>query len=159
MLAPEYEPMNLAVFQAAQSRWCARQPFAGGPAWHPLLGIFEEAGELAHAYLKQEQGIRGTKAQHTAAKQDAVGDILTYLADYCTREGFDLQAILEHVWAQVSQRDWNTNPATGDCPEVPVAPPAAPGRHRRHHHDSSDLVASAQSIDHALYARIFDPTH
>lgn len=105
--------LTLSDFQRQQAEWVSKQPFAGGPSWHPLLGIAEEVGELAHAYLKQAQGIRGTVAEHTAAKQDAVGDILTYLADYCTREGFDLQAILETVWAQVQQRDWTADPATG----------------------------------------------
>ena len=47
-----------------------------------LLGICEEAGELCHAHLKMEQGIRGGAADHEAAMRDAVGDICIYLLNY-----------------------------------------------------------------------------
>ena len=47
-----------------------------------LLGICEEIGELCHAQLKGEQGIRGTAEEHNAAMKDAVGDIMIYLLNY-----------------------------------------------------------------------------
>jgi len=43
------------------------------------LGVLEELGELAHARLKREQGIRGEESQHVADEQDAVGDMTVYL--------------------------------------------------------------------------------
>ena len=54
-----------------------------------LLGICEEAGELCHAQLKKEQGIRGTIEQHDAAMKDAVGDIMIYAINYLS--GIDAQ--------------------------------------------------------------------
>jgi NTP pyrophosphatase (non-canonical NTP hydrolase) len=43
------------------------------------LGVLEELGELAHARLKREQGIRGEETQHVADEQDAVADMTIYL--------------------------------------------------------------------------------
>jgi NTP pyrophosphatase (non-canonical NTP hydrolase) len=81
---------------------------------HPFMGVVEEVGELSHALLKSEQGIRGTQEEHEAAAKDAVGDIYVYLADLCGRKGWDSQAIIEEVWAKVVQkRNWNANPQTG----------------------------------------------
>lgn len=99
----------------------------------PLLGIFEELGELAeqapmnlhliqaliyighlaHAHLKREQGIRGTADEHHAKAKDAVGDILIFLIDYCDKQGYDLQEIAETTWAEVSKRDWKKDAKTG----------------------------------------------
>jgi len=64
--------------------------FGVRPEWHPLLGLFEEQGELAHAYLKKAQGIRGTPEQHDADMQDAVGDMVIYLLDFANAMGFDV---------------------------------------------------------------------
>lgn len=52
---------------------------------HCLLGALEETGELSHAVLKWQQGIRGTPEQHLAGIKDAIADICIYLADYVTR--------------------------------------------------------------------------
>jgi len=38
------------------------------------MGLVEEVGELAHAHLKNEQGIRGTPEEHVQAKVDAIGE-------------------------------------------------------------------------------------
>jgi NTP pyrophosphatase (non-canonical NTP hydrolase) len=78
------------------------------------MGVVEEVGELSHALLKQEQGIRGAHDEHERLAQDAVGDTIVYLADLCTRRGWDLSAIVEATWAEVSRRDWKANPATGE---------------------------------------------
>lgn len=63
-----------------------------GLSYRSLLGVFEEAGELAHAHLKGEQGIRHTSQEIHAMKADAVGDILVYLAHYCHMNDLDRQA-------------------------------------------------------------------
>ena len=79
--------------------------FPDRPAYQPLLGVMEEAGELAHAHLKQEQNIRNNE-NHEANAKDAVADIVVYLADYCNARGFDFEVLLEETWLQVKQRDW-----------------------------------------------------
>ena len=57
-------------------------------------------------------GIR-TNEDHTAKKKDAIGDIVIFLADYCSSEGFDFEDIVLTVWKEVKQRDWKKNPEKG----------------------------------------------
>lgn len=59
-----------------------------------MMGMWEESGELAHAYLKNAQNIRGDAAFHQAAAKDAVGDIMVYLVSYCTKMGLNLTEII-----------------------------------------------------------------
>jgi NTP pyrophosphatase (non-canonical NTP hydrolase) len=80
---------TMSEIQIEQRAWSERN-FGTHPSWHPLLGMQEEAGELAHAYLKRAQGIRGTKEQHDAAIKDAIGDIMIYLMDFCSCLGVQL---------------------------------------------------------------------
>jgi len=44
-----------------------------------ILGVMEEVGELAHAYLKSAQNIRGDREQHEAKAKDAIADTTIYL--------------------------------------------------------------------------------
>lgn len=62
---------------------------------HPAMGIVEEVGELFHAVLKSEQGIRGTREEHEAAIRDAIGDVCIYAIDYTTRLGLRLKDVLK----------------------------------------------------------------
>ncbi len=98
--------------QSQVERWSLHN-FDDQPAYRCLLGAVEELGELCHAHLKSEQGIRGSKDSHQEAAKDAIGDIIIYLADYSAREGFDLQEIIEETWALVTKRDWKVNPGKG----------------------------------------------
>lgn len=102
-------PLTFRDLQEEQREWVAHN-FPGRESWNPLLGIGEEVGELMHAHLKGHQGIRGTVEEHRAKGRDAVGDILIYLADYCSAMGFDLQQCVEETWAKVKRRDWRANP-------------------------------------------------
>lgn len=70
-----------------------------------LIGIGEEFGELCHATLKESQNIRGTPEEHRLHAQDAIGDMLIYIADYCAIRKFDLQDIMNSVVRKVVQRD------------------------------------------------------
>jgi NTP pyrophosphatase (non-canonical NTP hydrolase) len=104
--------MNLATLQLEVNEWAARN-FKGKQPHQPLLGVAEEVGELCHAHLKNEQGIRGTKEEHYAAKCDAVGDIVVYLADYCTQNMISLDSAVADAWFEVKQRDWEKNHKAG----------------------------------------------
>lgn len=75
-------------------------------SYHPVLGAMEELGELSHAHLKREQGIRGSAEEHIAKAKDAVGDTIIYLIDYCNINGWNLAEILEQTWDHVEKRDW-----------------------------------------------------
>jgi len=50
-----------------------------------LLGVCEEVGELCHAVLKKEQGIRGTPEEHDNELRDAIGDIMIYTLNYLSK--------------------------------------------------------------------------
>lgn len=71
--------------------WSGEQ-FGDQPSTYPLLGSGEELGELLTSILKRLQGIddaekyerRGTVGDD--AEQDAVADVIIYLADYAYRQ-------------------------------------------------------------------------
>ena len=78
--------MNLRQLQSEVGAW-SRRNFPNNKPYHPLLGLMEELGELCHAHLKEEQGIREVDPQ---AKGDAVADMVIYLCDYAERNDFKL---------------------------------------------------------------------
>ena len=49
---------------------------------------------------------------HDEKIKDAIGDVLIFLMDYCTREGLDIQSILQKTWNDVKSRDWKKDPST-----------------------------------------------
>jgi NTP pyrophosphatase (non-canonical NTP hydrolase) len=105
---------GLARLQAEHRRWLEhnfpdQQPHDG------LLGMVEEIGELAHAHLKRQQGIR-TNEDHDAAVRDALGDVLIYMLSYCNTNGLDLAECVEDAWAEVAARDWAADPVAGVVP-------------------------------------------
>ena len=104
--------LTLRQLQEEQAPW-VRRNFPGREPFYPLLGAVEELGELCHAHLKNLQGIRGTPAEHQAAKIDAVADTIIFLSDYCTASGIDMQQALDDTWAKVKLRDWKRDPKNG----------------------------------------------
>lgn len=96
--------VDTSQFQKVLQTWVDKN-FGNRPAWQPLLGIQEEVGELSHAFLKREQGIRNTEP-HNENIEDAVADIFIYLCDFCNAEGLDLGKCINNAWEHVSQRDW-----------------------------------------------------
>jgi len=96
-------------------------PVARGENWMPLVGAYEELGELSHGFLKRHQKIR-TNEDHDAKIRDAVGDTVVYLIDFCRREGLDFKQVLQETWEVIAKRDWQANPETGetDDPEEKV---------------------------------------
>lgn len=78
------ETINFADLQKQVGEW-SRRNFPNNTPDNPFKGMVEELGELAHALLKKEQGIRGTPEEHDVAAKDAVGDLLVYTADFCER--------------------------------------------------------------------------
>lgn len=53
--------------------------YPNGVSYHTVFGVFEEAGELTHAHLKQAQSIRGSDDEHIVNAKDAIGDCTVYL--------------------------------------------------------------------------------
>jgi len=102
----------LEKIQSEHRRWTENN-FGDQPYWHPLLGVVEEVGELAHAELKGEQGIRDC-AHRDELACDAVGDIMIYLIGYCTTKGFNIEKILTETWSEtVKKRNWKKNKEDG----------------------------------------------
>jgi len=104
--------VDLDVIQREQLAWMLHN-FPDATVNQAVLGVCEEAGELAHAQLKFEQGIRGDKGDHEAEARDAVGDICIYLFHWCNLMGFQLFDIIRETWDQVKQRDWQKFPGNG----------------------------------------------
>lgn len=73
--------MDWATLQAEQAEWSKRN-FGEQPGYQMVLGMVEEAGELAEA---------GT-AELVA---DAVGDIVVFMSGYCTTQGIQLTDVFE----------------------------------------------------------------
>jgi NTP pyrophosphatase (non-canonical NTP hydrolase) len=101
----------LRILQQQVRDW-AKQNFGDVPTWMPLMGAMEELGELSHAHLKEAQGIR-LQENHPEKAKDAIGDIIIYLAHYCSVRRFDLEDIVNETWAGVSKRDWKKDSSTG----------------------------------------------
>jgi len=103
--------MELSEFQKEVKGW-ADHNFPDGEPWEPLVGAMEELGELSHAHLKEHQSIR-IETNYFLDKQDAIGDIIVYLADYCNRNGLDLEWCVSSAWKVASSRDWIKYPEDG----------------------------------------------
>lgn len=94
--------ISIDELQSAQYTW-ARKNFGPCRSRWPLLGVFEETGELLHSQLKHEQKIRGPEGEedptkiaafHDAKKKDAVADITIYLFEYCSCMGWKVVDLL-----------------------------------------------------------------
>jgi NTP pyrophosphatase (non-canonical NTP hydrolase) len=111
----ESSRFSLRAMQAEHREWATRN-FGTNRIWQdPFLGMVEELGELAHAKLKQKQGIRGTYEEHEEAAKDSVGDFMVYLSDFCNMQkpSWDLEMIITKTWDHVKQRDWVKDPQRG----------------------------------------------
>lgn len=104
--------MSIKEMQVDIAKW-SRKNFPNNKPYSPLLGLTEEVGELSHAHLKMEQGIRGTIKEHTEAKVDAVADIFIYLCDYCERNKIDLESAISYTLPKILSRDWTKNKSDG----------------------------------------------
>ena len=107
----KHHRLTLDGLQVEQRKW-VKHNFPNRTNYHPLLGVVEEVGELCHAHLKHEQGIRGFEDQYTFEQyaEDAIGDIIVFLADYCNANGLNLQKCLDDAWNSVKERDWIKDP-------------------------------------------------
>ncbi len=105
--------MGIREIQKAQHEWAVYN-FGPRDSIDALLGVIEEAGELCHAQLKFRQKIRRSSQDWFNAKaRDAIGDIVIFLMDYCSANGWDLEEIVSEVWDTVKDRDWKRFPNNG----------------------------------------------
>jgi hypothetical protein len=95
--------------QSEVARWVEKN-FPTSPPRHQALGLIEELGELAHARLKSEQGIRGSVEQHTADAQDAVADSVIFFMHACSNLGWGSQEILRTTTPDEFQKTFSVPP-------------------------------------------------
>jgi NTP pyrophosphatase (non-canonical NTP hydrolase) len=70
------------------------------------LGVCEEAGELAHAVLKNKQGIRGYDRDKTRKEvADAIGDIMIYACGVADELDIDVSRAVNDAWQHVKERN------------------------------------------------------
>lgn len=79
--------------QSEVGRWVTKN-FPDSPPKHQIWGLIEELGELTHAHLKKEQGIRGSEEKHVAAGKDAIADSVIFFMSACTMHGWAAQDVL-----------------------------------------------------------------
>lgn len=101
----------LRKLQTEREEW-AEYNFGGTSSEEMFLGIVEELGELSHSRLKHMQGIR-TNENHVEMSKDAVGDIIIFLAGYCSASGFNMEDAVTAAWDEVKQRNWKKFPKNG----------------------------------------------
>lgn len=108
--------LDIDKFQKHVYEWQSINfPQSPGPeiaADRMFKGIVEELGELAHADLKQAQGIR-TNEDHDAARLDAIGDMVVYICQYCSERGIVISEAILAAFKEIAGRDWVANPETG----------------------------------------------
>lgn len=104
-----------ASLYAWARRPCTPTPYEGA-GLKPVLGVIEECGELAAAALRRELALRdGSPAEaeaQAAEMRDAVADIIIYLCDVCSRNGWRLGGLLLRTAAAVFRRDPAALPPT-----------------------------------------------
>jgi hypothetical protein len=75
------------------------------------LGFIVVAGKLCHAFLKDEQKIRGH--HHRETMSACIGQIMSLLSALCRIYEIDILECIDVAWSEVSQRDWIKYPKTG----------------------------------------------
>ncbi|GAB4450733.1 MAG: nucleoside triphosphate pyrophosphohydrolase family protein [Anaerolineales bacterium] len=88
--------MNFNDYQT-KSRKTAGYPAIGHPVIYPILGLANEAGEVAGKLKKvfRDKGGEISEETRTALKAE-LGDVLWYLAQVATELGLTLEEIAEH---------------------------------------------------------------
>jgi NTP pyrophosphatase (non-canonical NTP hydrolase) len=102
---------SLNEMQKEHREWVDRN-FPDETLSQAVHGVAEEAGELSHHFLKQEQLIR-LNEDHVAGMLDAVGDSIIYLMSVADHLEVELGTLVTAVWDQVRKRDWVTDPVKG----------------------------------------------
>jgi NTP pyrophosphatase (non-canonical NTP hydrolase) len=101
------------VWQGLHRAWLQHnfpKQAAGENRHHGILGAMEELGELSHAFLKLEQGIRGATNDDVA---DAVADVIIFLLSFCCSMNIDFRDAIQKAGAEVYARDWIKYPMNG----------------------------------------------
>ncbi len=96
--------MNFSDYQK-KSRATAKYPSIGHPVIYPVLGLANEAGEVAGKVKKVFRDKGGEISEETrAALGSELGDVLWYLSQVCTELGLSLDEVAEKNIAKLYDR-------------------------------------------------------
>jgi NTP pyrophosphatase (non-canonical NTP hydrolase) len=104
--------LDLVNLQRICVEW-RKYNFPKSTADQQFKGVVEELGELSHADLKAEQGIRQDGIDPITKEMDAAGDLVIYLLNFCDMKGFTLEAAIKLAWQEACIRDWIKYPKNG----------------------------------------------
>jgi NTP pyrophosphatase (non-canonical NTP hydrolase) len=105
--------MDINTIQEKLNVWRVAN-FGKPNANHQIMGIVEEVGELTHAKLKWDQGIRGyDEAKAKEEMKDAIGDMIIFAMGLCDVYDWKLQDIIDSTSSYVLTRDWKKNAFDG----------------------------------------------
>jgi len=96
--------MNFSDYQK-RSRATAQYPSIGHPVIYPVLGLANEAGEVAGKIKKVFRDKGGEiSAETRSALQAELGDVLWYLAQVCTELDISMDEVAESNLAKLLDR-------------------------------------------------------
>lgn len=96
--------MNFSDYQT-RSRATAQYPSIGHPVIYPVLGLANEAGEVAGKIKKVFRDKGGEiSAETRSALQAELGDVLWYLAQVCTELDISMDEVAESNLAKLLDR-------------------------------------------------------
>ena len=96
--------MNFSDYQK-RSRATAQYPSIGHPVIYPVLGLANEAGEVAGKIKKVFRDKGGEiSAEMRSALQAELGDVLWYLAQVCTELELSMDEVAESNLAKLLDR-------------------------------------------------------
>lgn len=96
--------MDFSDYQA-KSRKTAKYPAIGHPVIYPILGLVNEAGEVAGKIKKVFRDKDGQISEETRqALKAELGDVLWYIAQVATELDLSLDEVAEHNIAKLYDR-------------------------------------------------------
>lgn len=84
--------MNVNEYQILASRTINRAADSVDQEYHALHGMVGEIGELHSIYQKRYQGHLEDSDEH---RKKELGDLLWFIAEYCTACGWTLEEVME----------------------------------------------------------------
>lgn len=98
--------MDLSGLQNDMHEWRMEQ-FSETTAEVQLNGTMQELGELLEIETKETFGYPEFAGDNTDAKMKEVGDIVIYLAGYCSLQDMDIEECIKMASEEVLSRDWH----------------------------------------------------
>jgi NTP pyrophosphatase (non-canonical NTP hydrolase) len=96
---------ELHDLQGRIAQWQS-QYFPAAEEWELVLGVCEEAGELAQCVLKMKRGIHPERYNAERVK-DSIGDVIVFLIGICIQRGWNIAEVLSDTVKEVLERQFD----------------------------------------------------